>query len=205
MEDSQMILDGIFLSYNKILAKLKQENKKTKNGKEITHKDLRIAVNIMIKKHPKCRWKSEKLHSRKYYILIEGYHWLANVYFQKEKQQVDADIDFFESRIKQYEELLLIKNSKNLFGDVAVKELEKFFLRKKRTIQRYLRILEKENNSNYSYIKNKDKYISSKGIELLCKKYFKQRYLEILENYKMELTEKYIEAGYPYDNFFGKN
>ena len=34
---------------------------------------------------------------------------------------------------------------------------------------------------------------------------FKQKYLELLEEYKMELTEKYIEAGYIYDEFFGMN
>lgn len=34
---------------------------------------------------------------------------------------------------------------------------------------------------------------------------FKQKYLEILEKYKMELTEEYISKGYIYDNFFGKN
>lgn len=34
---------------------------------------------------------------------------------------------------------------------------------------------------------------------------FKQKYLELLEKYKMELTEKYIKAGYPYDHFFGRN
>lgn len=43
--------------------------------------------------------------------------------------------------------------------------------------------------------------ISKQGIEWLCKNYFKQKYLELLEKYKMELTEKYIEAGYPYDIF----
>ena len=33
----------------------------------------------------------------------------------------------------------------------------------------------------------------------------KQKYLELLEEYKMELTEKYIENGYLYDNFLGIN
>lgn len=205
MQDSQSILDNIFLSYNKILTRLNQENKRTKNDKEITHKDLRIAINIMIKKHPKCRWKSEKLRSRKYFILIEGYHWLANVYFQKDKPQIDADIEFFETRIKQYEKLLLIKKSKILFSDIADIELQKFFNRKHRTIHRYLKILEKESNLIFKYKNNGDMYISSKGIELLCKRYFKQKYLEILEDYKMELTEKYISMGYPYDNFLGRN
>ena len=53
--------------------------------------------------------------------------------------------------------------------------------------------------------RNNEVYVYSKGIELLCKECFKQKYLEILEEYKMELTEKYIAEGYPYDNFFHKN
>ena len=48
-------------------------------------------------------------------------------------------------------------------------------------------------------------YLSGKGVELLCKECFKHKYLEILEKYKMELTEKYIAAGFPYDNFFHRN
>ena len=46
--------------------------------------------------------------------------------------------------------------------------------------------------------------ISSNGIEWLCKNVFNQKYLELLEKYKMELTELYIEKGYIYDEFFGK-
>ena len=38
-----------------------------------------------------------------------------------------------------------------------------------------------------------------------AKMFFKQKYLKLLEKYKMELTEKYIKAGYPYDIFFGRN
>ena len=41
--------DKIFLSYKKILNKFKMLNIKTKNGKEITHKDLRYAVYVMQK------------------------------------------------------------------------------------------------------------------------------------------------------------
>ena len=73
--------DKIFLSYKKILNKFKMLNIKTKNGKEITHKDLRYAVYVMLKKHPTCRWRSEKILSRRYYILDEGYKWLRYVYF----------------------------------------------------------------------------------------------------------------------------
>lgn len=79
-------------------------NIKTKNGKEITHKDLRYAVYVMLKKHPTCRWRSEKVRSRKYFILVEGYDWIKFVYFEKEKSLIDADVEFFETRIKLYEE-----------------------------------------------------------------------------------------------------
>ena len=43
------------------------------------------------------------------------------------------------------------------------------------------------------------------SIKWICKNVFKQKYLELLEKYKMELTELYIKAGYPYDHFFHRN
>ena len=111
--NSDEFIDNIFLSYNKILAKLKLQNVKTKSGKEVTHKDLRIAINIMVKKHPTCRWQSQKIKSKRYYIIYEGYLWLLHVYFQNEKKQLDADIFFFETRIKEYEKILKL-DSKNI-------------------------------------------------------------------------------------------
>ena len=205
MRDSESELDMIFLSYNKILKRLKMNGLKTKNGKEITHKDLRYAIEVMIKKHPTCRWKSNKVNSRKYYVLVEGYYWLLHVYFQNEKNMLDADIDFFEKQIKEYEKILELK-PKNLFADnISYSKLEIFFNRKIYTIKRAIRNLEDEYNMSFRQQENNEIYVSSKGIELLCKECFKQKYLEILENYKMELTEKYIAAGYPYDNFFHKN
>ena len=103
----------MFLSYDKILYKLNIQNIKTKNRNDITHKDLRYAIQIMQRKHKKCRWKSEKIRSRNFYILIEGYYWLINVYFNSNMKLIDADIKFFEELIKQYEEVLKLE-SKNL-------------------------------------------------------------------------------------------
>lgn len=60
-------------------------------------------------------------------------------------------------------------------------------------------------NANFRYIENNEFVITKNGVEWLCKNCFKQKYLELLEQYKMELTEKYIEAGYIYDNFFYLN
>ena len=197
-------LDEIFLSYDKILYKLNIQNIKTKTGNKITHKDLRYAIQIMQRKHKNCRWKSEKIRSRNSYILIEGYYWLINVYFNNKKKLIDADIEFFKKRIQQYEELLKLE-SKNLFDkDMKIQELVNYFNKKYETIEKAIWKMLKIHN-NYRYIESDNYIITKEGIEWLCKNCFKQNYLEILESYKMELTEKYIRAGYIYDNFFNKN
>ena len=198
-------LDNIFLSYNEILKRLQILGKTTKSGKEITHKDLRKAICVMEDKHSNCRWKSEKIRSKRHYILIEGFYWLIYVYINKDKKLMDADIDFFKSRIKQYEELLKVESKEIFTKDMYVYELEKYFSRKPETIKKAISKMLKYADENYRYIENGKYKISKCGIEWLCKNCFKQKYLELLEEYKMELTEKYIEAGYIYDNFFGIN
>lgn len=197
--DTEKELEKICLSYNKILRKLKLQNVKTKNGKEITSMDLRQAILIMDKKHHSCRWKVKKFDSKRHYILIEGYYWLMFVYFQKGKKFIDTDIEFFETRIKQYEELLHIKPKILWNDDMNISSLVDYFGRSEETIKIRIKQMKKETNNNYIYYDGKIKMISKDGIEWLCKRYFKQKYLDLLEGYKMELTEQYIKAGYPYD------
>ncbi len=204
--DSEQFLDSIFLSYNKILNRLHALGITTKHGKEISHMDLRKAIDVMIKKHPTCRWRSEKIRSRKYFILIEGYYWLTQVYFQKEKSLIDADIDFLKLRIKQYEELLKIEHNENWWNkDMDIKQLCRYFDREDITVRKAIKNMCNSGLEEYKFLVNGKVIISSKGVEWICKNVFKQKYLELLEKYKMELTEMYIKAGYPYDNFFFKN
>lgn len=204
--DSEQVLDSIFLSYNKILKRLHSLGITTKHGKEITHMDLRKAVDVMLKKHPTCRWRSEKIRSRKYFVLIEGYEWLKRVYFQKEKSLIDADVDFFETRIKLYEDFLKVEHNENWWNEyMDVKQLCKYFNRKDITVRKAIKKMCDSGFEEYKVFVNGKVMISSKGVELICKKVFKQKYLKLLEKYKMELTEKYIEAGYPYDKFFWRN
>ena len=95
--------------------------------------------------------------------------------------------------------------SKKLFErDMNLIELSKYFNRKYETIEKAIWKMIKVNYS-YRYKRNNESLVTKKGIEWLSKNCFKYKYLEILENYKMELTEKYIKAGYIYDNFFQKN
>ncbi len=203
--DLEEMLDSIFLSYNKILKKLQLLGLTTKQGTEITELDLRKAIDVMLEKHPTCRWRSEKIKSRKYFILIEGYYWLLNVYFQKEKLLIDADINFFEDRIKQYEELLKVKNNQKWWNtDMNIKQLCKYFDRKEITIRKAIKKMCDNGYGQYKFLINNKVVISSRGVEWLCKNVFKQKYLKLLEKYKMELTELYIEKGYIYDVFWEK-
>ena len=204
--DSEQVLYSIFLSYNKILKRFQLLGVTTKYGKEITHKDLRKAIEVMLKKHPTCRWRSEKVKSRKYFILAEGYAWLLQVYFNKEKSLIDADVDFFETRIKLYEDFLKVERNKNWWNeDMDIKQLENYFNRAESSIRKAIKKMCDNGFSIYKYLDNNKVIISRKGVEWICKNIFKQKYLELLEKYKMELTELYIKAGYPYDHFFHRN
>lgn len=117
-----------------------------------------------------------------------------------------ADIEFFENRIKQYEELLKVEHKKNYWNtDMTVKELSEYFNKDVSTIRKAIRRMGKLENEHYKYYQDGQVVISNLGIEWLCKNIFKRKYLELLEKYKMQLTELYIKAGYPYDNFFGRN
>ena len=203
---SEQALDSIFLSYNKILKRFQLLGVTTKYGKEITHEDLRKAIEVMLKKHPTCRWRSEKVRSRKYFILVEGYYWIKFVYFEKEKSLIDADVEFFETRIKLYEDFLKIEHNENWWNEnMDIKQLEKYFNRAESSIRKAIKKMCDNGFSNYKYLDNNKVIISRKGVEWICKNVFKQKYLELLEKYKMELTELYIKAGYPYDHFFYRN
>ena len=199
-------LDSIFLSYEKILRRFNLWGITNKNGKEITHTDLRKAVNVMLKKHPACRWRSEKIKSNNYFILIEGYAWLQQVYFQKGKSLIDADVDFFFFFLKQYEELLKEEIDENWWDkDMYIKQLSKYFNRKDVTIRKAIKKMCDNGFEQYKFLVNGKVVIFGKGVEWICKNVFKQKYLELLEKRKMELTEKYIKAGYIYDHFFDRN
>lgn len=199
--DTEIEMDKIFLSYKKILYRLRLNNIKTASDKEVKYSDLAQACDTMQKKHSKCRWKFTRNKKNKCYVLIEGYYWLLSVYFQKDKKQIDADIEFFQLKIKQYEEVLNLQHKEIEYKDMYISELSNYFNKSPGTINNGLTKLYKNTNKIYRYTKNGKYVISKLGVEWLCKNCFKQKHLELLEEYKMELTKKYMEAGYIYDNF----
>lgn len=204
--NNEEIYDSMFLTYEKILMRLKILGVTTNSGKEITYTDLKKAIKVMLEKHPSCRWRSERVKNRKYLVLIEGYYWLRFVYFQKEKSLIDADVEFFENRIKQYEDILKMEYKENWWNeDMNIRELCKYFNKKDVTIRKAIKRMCDNGKNKYKLYINGKVIINNSGIEWIAKNVFKDKYLELLERYKMKLTEKYIEAGYPYDEFFGKN
>ena len=204
VRDSENENNKIYLSYKKILNLLNIQNIKTSMNKDIDYKILLQAIRIMEKKHPICRWRQIRAKDNKHYILIEGFYWLSFVYFQHSQKQIDADIDFFKLRISQYQKLLNIKSKNFWLREYKLVELIDYFDRSEITIKKAISKMIKY-NKDYMFIRENKYFVTNEGIEWLCKNIFKQKYLEILEKYKMELTELYIKAGYPYDIFFGRN
>lgn len=86
-----------------------------------------------------------------------------------------------------------------------IKQLFEYFNRKDITVRKAIKNMCDSGFEEYKFLVDNKVVISKEGVEWICKNVFKQKYLELLEKYKMELTELYIEAGYPYDNFFFKN
>lgn len=86
-----------------------------------------------------------------------------------------------------------------------IKQLCEYFNRQEITVRKAIKKMCDSGLGEYKFLIDNKVIISKEGVEWICKNVFKQKYLESLEKCKMELTELYIEAGYPYDNFFGKN
>lgn len=69
----------------------------------------------MLKKHPTCRWRSEKIKSRRYFIWSTSM--VNTCVFSNWKSHIDADIDLFKCRIKAYKELLKIEYNENWWNE----------------------------------------------------------------------------------------
>ena len=86
-----------------------------------------------------------------------------------------------------------------------IKQLCQYFDRQDITVRKAIKKMCNRGLGEHKLLVDNKVVISKEGIEWICKNIFKQKYLELLEKYKMELTELYIEKGYVYDHFFGLN
>ncbi len=86
-----------------------------------------------------------------------------------------------------------------------IKQLCEYFNRKDITVRKAIKRMCDSGLGEYKYLINNKVVIYKEGVEWICKNIFKQKYLELLEKHKMELTERYIKAGYIYDHLFWRN
>ena len=114
--------------------------------------------------------------------------------------------NFLKPKLNCIKIFLKVEHNENWWNeDMDIKQLEKYFNREESSIRKAIKKMCNNGFSNYKYLDNNKVVISSRGVEWICKNVFKQKYLELLEKYKMKLTELYIKAGYPYDYFFHRN
>lgn len=146
-----------------VVKELNDRNYSTAYGYKIINKDVYDAVRVMNQKHSRCEWIEKQ--NNKLRISLEGYYWLENVYFKKNKKTIEADVEFFEQLIEtyiqncqrnniQYELLNFISN------DMTMKELSSFTNSSLKTIKRYFDKLPSEMQEKIYYF-NKEKYIVS--------------------------------------------
>lgn len=211
MPNSEDIRKLIFMNYKEILEDFQKRKMKTKKGAEISHTDLRYAIQVMNEKHSSCRWQSEKIKKRYYYIQYEGVIWLREVYFSDyESKLIDKDVVWFRNRIQWYQQQFDENNIEypkfelNI-NDMTKKELSIYMNKSVSTIENGLRDYEKATGENIRKYEDGELKISESAIEWLIKNKYKNKYLQLLEDYKMQLTEIYKKNGGYYDNFLGRN
>ena len=73
--------------------------------------------------------------------------------------------------------------------DRDIKHLCECFDGKDITIRKTIKKMCDSSFKEYKFLVNDRVVISSKGVEWICKNVFKQKYLELLEKYKMKLTK----------------
>lgn len=208
---SEDIRKLIFMNYKEILEDFQKRKMKTKKGAKISHTDLRYAIQVMNEKHSSCRWQSEKIKKRYYYIQYEGVIWLREVYFSGyESKLIDKDVVWFRNRIQWYQQQFDKNNIEYpkfelKINDMTKKELSIYLNKSVITIENGLRDYEKATGENIRKYEDGELKISESAIEWLIKNKYKNKYLQLLEDYKMQLTEIYKKNGGYYDNFLGRN
>ena len=199
------------MNYKEILEDFQKRKMKTKKGAKISHTDLRYAIQVMNEKHSSCRWQSEKIKKRYYYIQYEGVIWLREVYFSGyESKLIDKDVVWFRNRIQRYQQQFDKNNIEYpkfelKINDMTKKELSIYMNKSVSTIENGLRDYEKATGENIRKYEDGELKISESAIEWLIKNKYKNKYLQLLEDYKMLLTEIYKKNGGYYDNFLGRN
>lgn len=147
-------------------------------------------VKRVVKRHPNEYWIYKKiaLNGEKVeYLKLEFVEWLDDVYFNKDKYYLDAEIDFFRKQVVRLENDLNFPHNKFEYKDISLKGLRQYFGKSKNAIGVAVNRMEKRNEKSFKYIEDGKVMISNEGVKWLSENYFRKEYLKKLEYYKLEL------------------
>ena len=154
----------------------------------LNEKQFKRIEKKMIKRHSLEFWIDERLLQNGYtmvYIKLEFIEWLKEVYFNKEKYYLDAEIDFFEKQVLRLENEFNIEHYE--YEDMSLIDLRAYFNKSKNAIGVAVNRIKKRTNKSYKYTANGIVMISRDGVKWLAEKYFRKQYLKDLEIYKLLL------------------
>ena len=144
----------------------------------------------VIKRHFNEDWIDEHLANNGKlvtYLKLEFVEWIKDVYFNKEKFYLDAEIEFFKKQIKRLENELNVPHYEFEYDDLSLKDLRKYFYKSKNTIGVAINKMEKRTKKSFKYVKDGKVIINKNGVKWLSEKYFRKNYLKQLEFYKFQL------------------
>ena len=157
----------------------------------ITEKQLDLAIDRMIKRHPLENWIQKRIANNgevNVYLKLEFVNWLNEVYFSKE-YYLDAEIRFFEKQISRLEEELNISHKELDVKDMSPKELSIYFDKSINTVHKGIERMRKRAGIEPDWFKNGRIIVPKEGVIWLSKNYFRKAYLNEIELYKLELQK----------------
>ena len=170
-----------------------QEKWRVQSKLSLTEKQLDLAIRRMIKRHPYENWIHERIESngaKIVYLKLEFVSWLNEVYFNKSKYYLDAEINFFKNQVVRLENELNIPHKEFEYRAMTVRELCDYFDKKLSAIYKSIKKLSQDTSISKNYLDDGRVIIPSEGVKWLSECYFRKDYLKDLELYKLELQKQ---------------
>ena len=156
----------------------------------ISKEKLNMINRKMKKRHPNENWlvpRKDPHGDIVYYLRLEYYCWLEEVYFNHSGFYLDREIAFFKKQIARLEIELNVNPIEKEYSRCTIKELCFLFGKNKSAILKAIQRMQERNNDNYKTFSNHQLVISQTGVKWLDENYFRKDYLYKLEEYKLKL------------------
>lgn len=146
----------------------------------------------MRKRHPHEDWLVPRIDPRGdivYYLRLEYYYWLEEVYFNRNGFHLDREITFFKKQIERLETELNIIPIEKEYPSCTVEELCFLFGKSRISILKGIQRMQERNIHNFKDFSNHHLVITNDGVKWLAENYFRKDYLYDLQEYKLQLQK----------------